>query len=137
MWSRLLAIKNHREHRLRAEINRIHAQIRAQTGALEDIRRQRVESAQRWRKHSQKTCTGKADQLHQLRSELNHFYTADLQFQKEGERLQIGGSRARSAGANIARKPVPEKQISYINCAANSTIFILPICSFKKRASAF
>src|SRR5260364_149717 len=47
------------------------------------------------------------------------------------------GSRARSAGANIARKPVPEKQISYINCAANSTIFILPICSFKKRASAF
>ncbi|CCD29226.1 putative hydrolase [Candidatus Glomeribacter gigasporarum BEG34] len=88
MWSRLLAIKNHREHRLRAEINRIHAQIRAQTGALEDIRRQRVESAQRWRKHSQKTCTGKADQLHQLRSELNHFYTADLQFQKEGERLQ-------------------------------------------------
>src|SRR5260364_177719 len=87
MWSRLLAINNHREHRLRAEINRIHAQIRAQTGALEDIRRQ--------------------------------------------------GSRARSAGANIARKPVPEKQISYINCAANSTIFILPICSFKKRASAF
>src|SRR5260364_10922 len=89
MWSRLLAIKNHREHRLRAEINRIHAQIRAQTGALEDIRRQRVESAQRWRKHSQKTCTGKADQLHQLRSELNHFYTADLQLKNGRVRCAV------------------------------------------------
>ncbi len=88
MWSRLIAIKSYREHRLQADINRIHAQMRAQTRALEEIQRRRSESAQRWREHSRKTCTGKADQLHRLRSELNNFYTADLKFQKEGERLQ-------------------------------------------------
>ncbi len=88
MWPRLIAIKNHREHRLQAEINRIHAQIRAHAHARAETHQQSIENAQRWREHSRKTCTGKADQLHRLRSELSHFYTADLQFQREDERLQ-------------------------------------------------
>ncbi len=88
MWSRLIAVKNHQEHRVQAEISRIDAQIDAQRRALEQVHRHRIESVQRWREQSQKTWTGRADQLPDLRGALSGFYVADVRFQQEGERLQ-------------------------------------------------
>lgn len=112
MWSRLIAVKNYREHRIRAEIVRIDRQIDTQTHAFEQMRQQRIESEQRWREYSRKNWIGKADQLPCLRSELSDFYAADLRFQKEGERLQneIEALQKQRAELETALKKCIKKQ---------------------------
>ncbi len=88
MWERLVAVKRHREDRLRTEINSIDGKIRSLHEQIEHLDRERAEVIEVWRQRSEEQSVYKEDKLKELRRELSGYHTKAEKLQAERAQQQ-------------------------------------------------
>ncbi len=88
MWERLIAVKRHRENRLRTEINGINEKIHTLNESIERLARERAEVIQVWRQLSEEQSVRKEEKLNELRRELSGYHTEAARLQHEREQQQ-------------------------------------------------
>ncbi len=88
MWERLIAVKSHRENRLRTEINGINEKIHSLYELIERLEREHAEVIEIWRQRSQEQSVYKEEKLKELRRELSGYHTKAQELQTERAQQQ-------------------------------------------------
>ncbi len=112
MWTNLIAIKRHREERLRAEMQRVKTQIDELNAAREKLDEQRVQVIEQWQELSAQTSVRRADEVDELLQELSHYNLTASNFEQESKQLedQIEGLRQQLEERNTLLRQCVAKQ---------------------------